>query len=596
MHVFAIAADIPALTPERISSAVAGVGHEFRLDPSTAWTVRSRTAVIVAAGVHHGEAAQPRRYIAHSPHAVTLFDGLPVDPEGEHVAYDASVLAAGWDIWADRLEGQFVAAQVDLERERVELLLDTFGLMPVFVARRDGGVLASNSVSVIRSLLDLSAPDPLGVSSMVGLGWAASRHTLLRDVVALSGGAKHAIRDGTVVTDTHFGPQHIDRRAGAQTSVAELADYMATLTESAVRGIEPVRCALTAGRDSRLVLALVRARDITTEYYTIGRFSDPDVMWGRALARHFELHHQVLVPDDDAGRDWTGIASRLIAQTDGLSDFRQLIDYLHPEESGHLGVRLSGLGGEIGRNGPYDNTIIAANVPLLGRIASLQRRVLRMKADAFRDLMTPEAQAVLDRNTGRFFDDRLAEGWHVNEIADLFFAFERVGCHGATTPRRAAAVDDLFSPYCTRRYTEYCLAMSPAERYVELPYHQLLWRLSAQLADFPFEEPLLRPRPRRAGLRAIHRAALVSAARAGIGRAQDAPGASEPSFLDEWFELRLGLMQDLFAHDASPLWDFVSRNRIHALMQGAPGERRAHLVGLLRVATAFWYFHGPAPS
>jgi asparagine synthase (glutamine-hydrolysing) len=592
---------MPRLSAARLAKAVGEIGREFDLDPATAWEIGSAGGGASAAGVHHGSVAAPRRYLARDGLTVTLFDGLPVDPSGRHAAHDAAEIARGWNDWVGDLEGQFCAARIDLERERVELLLDTFGLMPVFVARREGGVLASNSVGVIRSLLELNAPDPLGVSSMVGLGWAASRHTLLRDVMALCGGARHEIRDGRVVTHTHFGPQHIAPRSkvrlSARGNVAELADYMATLTQSAARGIEPVRCAVTAGRDSRLVLALVRARDIAAECYTIGPPDDPDVIWGRELARRSHLSHEVLVPQADAGHDWTRLASRLIAQTDGLSDFRQLIDYLHPEGSRGLGVRMSGLGGEIGRNGPYDNTITAANVPLLGHLAGLQRRVLRMKADAFRGLMTPAAQAVLDRNTDRFFDERLAEGWHANEIADLFFAFERVGCHGATAPRRAAAVDDLFSPYCTRRYTEYCLTMSPADRYVELPYHQLLGRLSPELAAIPFEEPLPAPRPRRAGLRAIRRVAIVGADRAGIaGRARRAAGADESPFLAEWLEQRLDLMGDLFAHDGSPLWDFVSRDAVHALMQAGPRERGTRLVGLLRVATAFWYFHGPAPS
>jgi asparagine synthase (glutamine-hydrolysing) len=598
LHAFAIAVGLPNVSSERLAAAVGEVGRRSRLDSATAWRVDSDGGSLAAAGVHHGAVAAPRRYVSRDGATITLFDGLPVDHAG-HRAHDAAELARGWELWARDLEGQFCAARIDLERERAELLLDSFGLMPVFLMREGGGALASNSVQVIRTLLKPSAPDPLGVSTMLGLGWASRRHTLLRDVRALAGGATHVLESGRIGTRIHFGPADIDRRAGADTSADELAQYMATLTESAVRDIEPVRCAITAGRDSRLLLALLRARGLAGDYYTIGRPEDADVVWARALAERFGFPHRLLVPEeDDPQLDWTRMAAEFIAQTDGLSNLGQLIDYLEfasaPES---IGVKLWGIGAEIGRAGPGDTPITAANMPLLGHSLAIQRRVLAMKADAYRNLMTADAQQILDQSVDRFAADRRAEGWHVNEIADLFFTFERVGCHGATGPRRAAAADDLFSPYCSRRYAEYCLALSPAERYVELPYHRLLSRLAPELYDYPFEVPLRPAQSWRAGPRAARKLARVAAARAGLGGSgAEADAGARLPFAGEWFEQRLELMRELFAHEDSPLWDFVARERVHALLAADPEERRPQLDGLLRAATAFWYFHGARPS
>lgn len=595
LHLFAIAADIPSLPSGRLAKALDAIGREFGLDPTTAWDASSPRGALTAAGVHHGARASPRRYLARGGATITAFDGLPVDPSGAHTAHDAGEIAKGWDSWVAELEGQFCALRIDLERERVELMLDTFGLVPAFAAHHGHGVLVSNSVAAIRSLLGSAEPDPLGVSSMVGLGWAASRHTLLRGVLALAGGAVHEIEGGRLTTRAHFGPGRIDRRAGAATSVEQLADHMADLTESAARGLDPIRCAITAGRDSRLVLALVRARGIDPRCYTIGAHSSKDVTCAQALARRFGLAHEVLVPQEDAERDWAAVAARLIAQADGLSDLRQLMDGLHPDGSGSLGLRMSGLGGEMGRNGPTENVVAVANTPLLGRFSGVQRRVLRMKGDAFRHLMTRTAQEVMDNNIDQFFDRRLAEGWRANEVADLFFAFERVGCHGATAARRASMADDLFTPYCTRRYVEYCLAMTPAQRFVELPYQQLLRHVSPELAAFPFKDPLKRPWPALAAPRAIRRLAQISSEKVGIRRHKHTPATGEEPFLLSWVEGQRELLGDLFDHDSSPLWELISRERVKALMAGTPQQRAADLVGLLRVATVFWYFHGPLP-
>lgn len=603
MHLFAIAMDIPSIRAEDLRRAVLGEGQAFGLDPETAWLATSPAGALVAAGVHHGTQAAPRRYLACDAETIMLLDGLPVDPSGAHCGHDAAALAGGWSTWVGDLEGQFCAARLDLAQERVELQLDAFGLVPVFVARPRNGVLLSNSVGVIRGLLDLQSPDPLGVSSMIGLGWATARSTLIDGVVALAGGGRHEVRGGAITSRLRFGPREI-RRDAPDIGPAELAHGMTAMTASALGDLAPVHCAVTAGRDSRMALALVRAADVGVSCYTIGDPADDDVLWGRALARRFGLPYESLGLSDRPDMDWTSVAGLLVRQTDGMADLSQMIDYLQPQDpqagaaqAAGIGVKVSGVGGEIGRNGPYDNTIAAANVPLVGGLDAVQRRVLRMKARACRDLLTPAARSLLDASIGSFFDDRLAEGWKANEVADLFFAFERIGCHAATAFRRTAAWDDLFTPFCSRLYAEYCLRMSPAERYVELPFHQLLERVSPALYRHPYETPPVSANPHLASWRATRKTAgyvlsrLRGSKQAGPAEESDAP------FVAAWLEQNLPLVSGLFEHADSPLWELVCRERIQSLLVAEPAERVKRLDGLMRAATVFWYFHrAPGPE
>jgi asparagine synthase (glutamine-hydrolysing) len=598
LHAFAIAVGLPDLPGEALVAAVGEVGKQFGLDPATAWAAGSDSRSVLAAGVHHGSAATPRRYLSRREQALTLFDGLPVEPSGRHVGHDAEQLAQGWDSWCADLEGQFCAANIDLGRERVELRLDTFGLMPIFSMRRGQGVLLSNSVQVIRALLDPSSLDALGVSTMLGLGWACDHHTLLEDVRVLAGGATYILEPGRFQTRTHFGPDAVDRQAGSRTTPDELTEFMARMIENAVGDVRPVHCAVTAGRDTRLLLAFMRSRGLDADFYTIGRSEDEDVLWAQELGRRFGFEHRTIVPDQDTGLDWDSLAGDFLAETDGLSNFGQLIDYTElsgtPEQ---LGVKIWGIGSEIGRAGPGDTPISAANAPLLGSSLKLQRRILEMKADGYRELMTAQAQSILDRSIEEFAAQRLQEGWKVNEIAELFFTFERVACHGATGPRRAAAEDDLFSPFCSRRYAEYCLALKTTERYAELPYHQLLSRLSPELYRYPFETPLRSPRPWMTKPRAMERLTGVALKRFGFGtQGVDLQGGGRPPFVFEWFERSLDTMRELFAQEQSPLWELIERDRVLSLLGASAEERYPHLEGLLRAATVMWYFHGPGHS
>lgn len=638
LHAFAIALGLPQLSAQRLADAVAAVGRQFGLDPATAWQAASPGGGVAAAGVHHGAAAAPRRYVWREGEAVTLLDGLPVDPRGAHRGHDARELATGWGGWTSDLEGQFCAARLDLAGERAEVQLDTFGLVPVYVGRSGGGLLASNTVQAIRTLLGASDPDPLGVSTMVGLGWAVRRHTLLREVRALAGGGVHVLTpDGGVASRVRFGPAQLAaarRRGGARVGAAgggvgaarevmgaageganaasgrvnaagagvsaeELAERMGALVASAVADVTPVRCALTAGRDSRLLLAFLRAGGRSADYYTIGWPGEADVEWGQALAARYGLPYHVVDPAGYDGAAGDAAAAALVAQGDGLSSLGQLADQLELGDAppAHLGVKLWGTGSEIGRAGPGDAPITIANVPLLGYSRAVVTRALAGKAGPYRELMTAAAQAELERSIRRFADERRAEGWRTWEVPELFFTFERVGCHGATAPRRAARADDLFSPYCSRVYATYCLALSSAQRYVELPYHQLLARVDPELYRHPFEQPLHPPQAWRAGPRAVGHLAAVAWARARAGQSGwKHLGYARPPVAHEWLEHSLPQLRELFAVADSPLWELIDRRRAQALLAATPQERHGHHEGLLRAATVVWYFHGPAPA
>jgi asparagine synthase (glutamine-hydrolysing) len=593
MHIFAVAADIPDLTPERLSGAVARAAHEFRLDMSTAWSAQSRAGAIAAAGVHHGDAGRPRRYVARASEKLTLFDGLPVDPEGEHVAHDAATLRAGWNSWADRLEGQFAAAQIDLESERAEIRLDTFGLVGVFVARKDGGVLASTSIRVIQSLLGMNTPDAIGVSALMGTGSILDR-TLVDGVVPLRGGAVHRLGGGSIVMRSIFGPESIANRSREKLSAAELATRMTRLTVSATRDVGPVQCPITAGRDSRVLVALLTAGGVTADFYTAGRNGDPDVDISADLAAHFGLSHRVIVPGgSEAPIDGVEAAARYVEQNEGLSTLIQLVDYIELTETPpRIGLKLWGGGGELGRSRGL--AIAIANLPVAGRLPGLQRWALdKGFTGNGLDYMTPQGTALLDAHFDQFFEDRRGEGWTASELSESLFAFAGPGW-GQGDPRRAAGVDDLFSPFRSRMFAEYCMALTPAERYVEVPHHGLLMQLSPPLREFRYEFPFPTPRPRLASVRAMREIGLLARRRLGlISRATTAGGGEW--FMPAWIEQNIGLLRELFEPADSPLWEFIAREQIMRLVRGSTEDRAPHVASLLRAATIFWLFSGPRP-
>jgi asparagine synthase (glutamine-hydrolysing) len=606
LHLYAISAGIPALSERRLIESLTRLSREFSLDQATAWSAGSARRGIVAAGVHHGrERSGARHYIARSGSRLTWFDGLPVETAGRFSGCDARALAAHWEGIEGALEGQFNAVRLDLEAERAELLLDTLGLAPLFAASHAGGTLVSNSATLIAELLDLHSPDPLGVSSFMGLGWAAGHRTLTAGITVLRGGATHTLHAGRLESRYGFGPQTLIRAPRERLDGREIAEALTRLTARATEDVERVSCAVTGGHDTRVLVGLMQATGRSACYYTDGRPGDVDVVIAGELTQRLGVTHMVVSHDlEGADLDWVRAAARFVLQNDGRSSLLQLADYIDlADEHPQLGVKLWGVGGEIGRSGTGGLISIATNTPLLRLSVAAQRRLLAMKVHDGAGLMTADALALVGAHIQRFIDERLEEGWRPAELQEAFYVFERVGQWGATGPRRTAGTDDLFSPFCSRPFIDYCFSLSSRERFIGASHHRILSELSPQLRDHRYDIP---SRPQRKWLAPVlatgeltrlvqgrMRAPWRSAPEADAGQAQVRPVYP---FAHRWFEGRLEVMRELLGSRDSELWDYISRQRLQALLEGGEAQRARHQEELLRAATLAWYFHGPAPD
>ena len=560
MHLYAIAVNAPTLSQERLGAELDVVGKSFALDPATAWSACSHGGAITAVGVHHApERCGPRRYLTRDATQATWFDGLPVERSDRFRGCDAEALGANWSTLESCLEGQFNAVRLDFPGERAEVLLDTLGLVQVFVARDGDGWLISNSANLIASTLELRAPDPLGVSSFLGLGWAADDRTLTSGVRILCGGARHCFSSDGHVTRRHFGPQTIPQRDGEHFEAGDVADSLTSLTASAVRDMDRVGCALTAGRDTRMLAALLRATGEDALYFTGGTAEHPDVVIACEIAQGLGLRHEVVCHDPNgASRDWTDAAIQFVRQNDGLVSLKQIGDYIDLSvERPPLGVKLGGVGGEIGRCGTGQLTAIATNVPFLRASVRAQRKLLAMKARNDGGLMTADstqAARPLPRRVPRAAPRRgLASAGaaggvlHVRARRPLGRKWAQDGGYRRCVLAAVLArVHRLLLFAGGRRALHRGAALSPAQR------------LSPALRDHRFESPLL---PQRSWVAPLHASRKLShairqrvqASRSGASGEDQAPAAVLPAypFPHAWLEQRLDLVRSVFSAPSS---------------------------------------------
>ena len=514
------------------------------------------------------ERTAPRAYFARRGDRVALYDGLPLP------VYDAGELLERWDEL--ELEGVFSALKIDLDAGEVEPRLDVFGMAKLFRADRDGGFVLSNSVEAVRLLAGATEIDPVGVASMLGFGWTAGGRTLLRDIHILEG----------PVTPRSVVP----RDTSSDLTAADVAESLTALARRTA-AFEPLTCGLTAGRDTRVVLALALAGGLDVDYYTSGHATDTDVVIARDLADTFGLRHQLVTPQVPA--DWAAATSAFSAQTDGLASFWIVADWVeHQGVDGPVGLKLWGPGGEIGRAGNIGLSIpFGATTPGLRSSVEVQRRILHRKVAGFDGLLTHDAVGTTRDSLDRFIADRLEEGWRPREVSEAYYGFERVRYWASAGVRRASVATDLWSPFVSRPFITYCLSLTPQERTIEAPHWRILGALDPRLRDHRFEYPWRAQRPRLSSAMVGRDVARKTARRALRRGGGDAGGP--PPFGLEWVEAGLPQLRELTASlPAADVWSYVDRARLQALLDGPPAARAGSAEGICRALTVLWWLHG----
>ncbi len=367
--------------------------------------------------------------------------------------------------------------------------------------------------------------------------------------------------------------------------------------------MQEVSCPLTAGRDTRVLFALMLSLGMrSADYYTSGVAGQPDVEIARMLAREAGVAHRLVTPEipRETSR-WVERTARFAAQTEGMATLHGISDHIdHGDAPGPLGLKIWGPGGEIARAGNIGMLIpFVSQVPGVRASWEAQKRTLETKTSTLDGVVRREALEATRMYLRDFVDRRRDEGWRSREVLEAYYAFERVRNWASAGVRRVSGATDLFSPFVSRDFYEYAFSLGPGERYVEAAHYRLLSVLSEDLRDLPFEKPWKPQRPRLAPAMAVRGVADAALGRVRgrmtrrNGGAVEAAGSESYDFGRAWLEAGIEQHRELCSSvPDSPLWDYVDRGRLDAVLSGPAERRRPYAEGLCAVLTPFWYFHG----
>jgi hypothetical protein len=386
-------------------------------------------------------------WLAHDDGYVSsdaLYSGRPIVWRGDVADGRAPLDPAFWrDPPVDDLDGRYVGVRSD-----GRVFADALGAYPVY---RRGDAVSNNAHA-------LRGPGSLRVevlASLLGGGWSLTGDPVWRGVERIKPPPFHVTPD--------FDP-----------------DRAASLLTAAVRALAdpPGRASvvpITAGRDSRVVLAAALASGIDFETTTGGEPGHPDVEIGRELARVAGVPWRLIEhdPHGSVESDWRRAAELLWLTSSGTASLSDAAGFPFGPRPGPLPLWHSGQGGEIARS--YYGPDADPDVLYRRFVGRRPGRAEILGADGER-LVRAQIDAFAAEQTG-------------GDLGDLFYVHRRMGTWAGPTHGAVEFVRDTTSPLWSRRLLPDLLGAPPGEF-----HRQVLERLAPQLLDVPYERPRTLPR------------------------------------------------------------------------------------------------------
>jgi asparagine synthase (glutamine-hydrolysing) len=229
---------------------------------------------------------------------------------------DTEVIVHAYEQYGDRfvdyLNGQFAIALWDSTRQRLLLVRDRPGILPLFYTEFGGRLLFASEVKALLRAFDMAPRLDVHALDQLFTFWApVSPKTLFEGVKELPPGHMLVLEQGVVNIHRYWEwdfPSNDQYLEGSESVLAEqLYELLKNATRLRLRADVPVGAYLSGGLDSSALVALIR-QSSTAELktFSIG-FEDSDLdesYYQNLLIQHLNVdHHRTLCRNHDISRE-----------------------------------------------------------------------------------------------------------------------------------------------------------------------------------------------------------------------------------------------------------------------------------------------------
>jgi len=255
----------------------------------------------------------------------------------------------------ERLNGRFHGLVVDRNRGTVTLFNDRYGMHRIyFHESKQAFYFAAEAKAILAVRPELRSVDPQGLGEFIACGSVLENRTLFDGIHVLPAGSRWVFQNNSPVKkEAYFDPRDWENQTPLEPEpyFRELHEVFSRNLPRYFDGDQPIAMSLTAGLDTRMIMAWQKAAPGALPCYTFGgMFRDcRDVTLARQVARLCEQPHEVLQAGKEFLSRFSHYAERTVYLADGLVDVGRSPDlYLNERAREIAPVRMTGnYGGEV---------------------------------------------------------------------------------------------------------------------------------------------------------------------------------------------------------------------------------------------------------
>lgn len=489
---------------------------------------------------------------------VVFYDGVIVNYQNTFNTQNARELNDHWGEIFSVLEGKFVAIKISIHPLKIEVVNDYLGLYQVYYWNRGKTWLISNSVSLIQKVINSTSFDSLGVNLFLCLGWTGHDRTLCSGVKVIPS-AQHWQFDINlpVPKQKNYSEQKTYSENNLKyPNIELLLSRLIGMCEILPTNFRRIRCGLTGGLDTRLLLTILTLAEINAEYFTYGHPDSYDATIAKAIAQNMTLDHQIVtVIEREIVEMWDTISLSLMKQSDGMVNLMyapDLIAIAKLENSQDTSIYLGGGGGEIVRGNYCDAAFLMGRH---GYEKNMIQKYLTNQTFKFKTIAKTEGQFLVKQYLNEFVQNCFNDGIPPADILDFFYTQERMRRWLGNQVRSK----NSFELFCTRPLLEVALGMSAQRRYTS-PIHYEIIRKIPSLHQLPFNNQTWRSQNVLINLLGSYLQKKIKIKTTSKNAINSNPAFNRYNLLTySQNHLFLKLRSFCLDNEQSHVWDFVSR-------------------------------------
>jgi len=218
---------------------------------------------------------------------------------------DTEVIVQGYKQWGDdvlnRMNGMFGLAVWDVEKQRLLLARDPFGIKLVYYKIDEGRLYFGSEVrAVLQGTQEKTQADSVSLNLFLRYRYTPSPYTIFKGIRKLSPGSKLVVERGTCRVSRWYRSQpapFVPVKSDAEAREELLNLYKKAVQRHLISDV-PVGLLLSGGIDSGLLLALMNLYGKSWPTYTVGygeSYADDELADGAETARVLGSNHTSVI-------------------------------------------------------------------------------------------------------------------------------------------------------------------------------------------------------------------------------------------------------------------------------------------------------------